>query len=220
MVGIAILEILLKFEHLAHGFVHDLHGVDAVGGIRAVTASACDANGLRHVTLVGHYGHQTGGFTDHRIVGFDLGRRGDGAGARHGGLLVSGGQDAQRLAEGGQIDLLERLHDEGEEALHVDGAEPVQAVALLGYLEGILAPASLVERHRIGVTCQQQPPFPLAIGRHQVEFARQVGQCRHLALEAELAEPVGQQPDHRLVALIPARIRAADRGNRNNILIK
>ncbi|MNS33840.1 hypothetical protein D3C72_659590 [compost metagenome] len=67
---------------------------------------------------------------------------------------------------------------------------------------------------------QQQAPFPLAIGRHQVELARQVGQRRHLALEAELAEPVGQQPDHRLVALIPAGIRAADRGNRNNILIK
>ena len=96
-------------------------------------------------------------------------------------------------------------------------------VALLvwGFYSGqLVSHAPLVERHRIGVTCQQQPPFPLAIGRHQVEFARQVGQCRHLALEAELAEPVGQQPDHRLIALIPAGIRAADRGNRNNILIK
>ena len=34
---------------------------------------------------------------------------------------------------------------------------------------------------------QQQAPFPLAIGRHQVELARQVGQRRHLALETQLA---------------------------------
>ncbi len=97
---------------------------------------------------------------------------------------------------------------------------PYEAVALFGHLEGILAPAPFVEGHRIGVTRQQQPPFPLAMVATRLNLPGRSGRRRHLALETELAEPVGQQPDHRLVALIPARIRAADRGNRNNILIK
>ncbi|MNZ50502.1 hypothetical protein D3C78_682900 [compost metagenome] len=220
VVGVLLFQAVLQLEHLPHGLVHDLQSVDPVGGIRAVAALACDADGLRHVALVGHHGHQAGGLTYHRIVGFDLGRRGDGTGSRHGGLFVGGSENTQRLAERLEIDLLERLHDEGEEALHVDGAEPVQAVALLGHLEGILAPAPLVEGHGIGMARQQQAAFTLAIGRHQVELAGLLRQRRHLAVEAELAEPVGQQPDHRLIALIPAGIRAADRGNRNNILIK
>ena len=199
VIRVLLLQIPLQLEHLTHGLVHDLHGIDAVGGIRTVAASACDANGFRYVALVGHHGHQPGGFADHRVVGFEFGCGGDGAGPGHGGLFIGGGQDAQRLAQGLEVDLLERFHDKGEEALHVDGAEPVQAVALFGHLEGILCPGSFIKGNRIRVTRQQQPPFSLTIGRHQVELARQIRQGRHLALESKLAEPVGQQPDHRLL---------------------
>ena len=220
MVGVAIFQILLQAQHLPHRLVHDLHGVDAVGGIRAVTALAGNADRLRHMPLVGHHRHQSGRLANHGVVGFQFGRRGDGAGPRHGGLFVGSGENTQRLVELGEVNLFERLDDKGEEALHIDGAEAIEAVALFGHLEGVLAPAPLIERHRIGVTRQQQTALPLTDRRHQIELARQIGERRYLALKTELTEPVSQQPDHRLVALIPLGIRAADRGNRNNILIK
>lgn len=58
-----------------------------------------------------------------------------------------------------------------KEPLHVDGAESIQAVTLLGDGEGI-GSTTRIERYRIRMAAQQQPAFPGTQGGNQVELAR------------------------------------------------
>jgi len=169
-----------------------------------------DVDALHHDALVQTHRPQPRGFADQRRAPERPAGCGQGAGTGHRAFFVAGGEDQQRTTKWLLQQRLHRLDDQREEALHVATAEPVPAVIGLAKAQRIGRPQFSIERHGVAVSGQHQATGTAAIAGQQVEFAGR--DLRRLAGEAQLAEPGGQQLDHRTVALIPARLRATDGG--------
>ncbi len=154
---------------------------------------------------------QPGRLADHRVAPEGPAGLRERDGPAHGGLLVGRGQQHQRAREGAVQQPPRRLQGEGEEALHVRGPEAVQAPAVLGQPERVVAPAALVIGDGVGVSGQDQPAGPPAEGRHQVLLARVSGDVLDLAREPQSRGPLRQERDHPRVALVVGRRDAAHR---------
>ncbi|MCY1303957.1 hypothetical protein D9M70_536890 [compost metagenome] len=152
---------------------------------------------------------QARGLADHRRATQRPSRLGQHAGAGHGAFLVAGGEDDQRLAERLVQQATHGFDGQREEALHVAAAQAVPAVAGLIELQRVGFPQGGVERHGVAVPGQHQAAGATAVGGQQIGLA-----LRHLldlAAKAEVAEPGGQQFDHRLVRLVPTGLGATHR---------
>ncbi|MCY1445066.1 hypothetical protein D9M71_615690 [compost metagenome] len=108
---------------------------------------------------------------------------------------------------------LHRLDDQGEEAFHVATAKTHPAAVDFGQLQRIGLPQPRIIGHGIAMPGQHQPARATAVTGEQIELAR-----RHLldiAGKPQVAQPTGQQVDHRAVGLVQRRLGATDRRRGN-----
>ena len=159
---VAVGKLLAKADQLGHHRVHGVQGAAAQGRIGGVPGGALQLNGDQHETLVGVNGLKPRGLADDRGLGPRPAGLQQKSAAGHGGLLIAGGRQDQRRAQLAAGDGSGGTERHREEALHVAGAQPIEAVIALGHGEGIVAPSILIERHGVGVPGQHQAPVARA----------------------------------------------------------
>ena len=204
-------EFLAKADQLRHHRVHGVQRVVAQGRIGRVPGGALKLDGDQHEALVGVYGLKPGGFADDGGLRPGLAGLQEKPAPGHGGLLIAGGRQDQRrpqlaAGEGGGGAQRHR-----KEALHVAGAQAVEAAVALGHGEGILTPGGFIEGHGVGVPGQHQPAFAGPQGGDQIGLAGDAGQGHQLDGGAQALKPAGQVLDDPQVALIDIGVGAAHR---------
>ena len=104
------------------------------------------------------------------------------------------GPTGRAFGEGGR-----HRHRRGNETLHVAGAAPVKPAVAFHHLERVACPVLVGDRHHVRMTRKQDAPGALrADGREKVRLGS--GRVA-VHLDARRAEPVGEELDHREVAV-------------------
>jgi hypothetical protein len=127
----------------------------------------------------------------------------------HGAFFVASGEDQQRLLERLIQQGPHRLDDQGEETLHVATAQADPAAVDFGQLQGVGLPQRAVIGHGVAVPGQYQAARATAETGQQVELAG--ADLLDITGKTQVAEPTGQQVDHRTVGLIQCCLSAAHR---------
>lgn len=82
-----------------------------------------------------------------------------------------------------------------KKAFHIGRAEAVEFVIVFGEGERVARPAAIIERHGIGMPGEQQAAGAVSGAGQQIEFMARIRHRLYLDVEAEIAEPAGQQID-------------------------
>ena len=162
--------------------------------------------------LVGMDGAQAGRFADNGGRGLRRSLRDEMASAVHGGFLVGGGDDSERLLESARRVARGRGQRDRKKSLHVAATEAVEPRAARRERERIDVPQRFVARHGVRVPGQYQAATAVAPeAGHHVAFAGLPRQRHHFHLEPQLLQPTGQMMNNAKIALIPLRVRATHR---------
>ncbi|MNN51944.1 hypothetical protein D3C81_1666070 [compost metagenome] len=152
---------------------------------------------------------EPGRLADHRCAADWTPGLGQCAGTGHRAFFIASGEDQQRLFERLLKQRLHRFDDQREEALHVATAQADPTAIDFSQLQRIGLPQRIVVRHRVAVSGQHQPAGAAAETGEQIEFAG--ADLLDIALETQVAQPAGEQIDHRAVGLVEVRLGTADR---------
>ncbi len=203
---------------LAHDLLHPFQGRVAQGGVAGVAGLADQTHRLVHHSLVQSDRAQGGGLPDDGIAPQGAAGLDQGPGAAHGGFLVRRGQEGQGLLQILSLQPACGLHGQGEEGLHVAGAQAVEPAAVLGDGEGVPRPAAGVVGDRIRMARQDQTPWPRAQGGDEVGLVRLVGQFQDLHPVTGVRQPFRQAVDEVAVAHVQFGLDAAHRGQGDQVL--
>ena len=195
VVVIALFQSVAQLHQVTDRVVHQFDGVDAARRIAGVARLALHANHMGEMAFVRAHRLQRGRLANNGAVWTNARCFREVLSARHGGFFIGGGENVERLAQFADVDVAQRVENKGEEALHVGGAQAVELVVMLRQGKGIARPAPVVERHRVGVTRQQQAAGALAGARQHIEFMARAGHGLHFDAEAQIAKPACQQID-------------------------
>ena len=176
--------------------------------VRGVAALAEDIDALHHDAFVHADRLEPGRLADHRRTPQRAPRFGQRPGAGHRAFFIAGGENQQRLFERLVEQRHDRLDGQGEKALHVATAQADPAAVDFSQLQRVGLPQRAIERHRVAVTGEHQSAGAGAETGQQVEFAG--ADLLDVAGKTQVAEPGGQQVDHRTIGLIEAGLGAAD----------
>ena len=127
-------------------------------------------------------------------------------------LDAKGGEQHQRLTQVPGAEPFGRGQGHGEEALHVGGAEAVEAPVARLRAERVAGPAAGVVGDRVGVSGEDQPAWPVAECGDQVDLVGMIWNLLPLDAKAEWLGPLGEQLAYAAVAHVELWIDAADRG--------
>ncbi len=197
-------------EQLAQHLVHALQGVVAQARVAGVAGGAAHPDGLHEDALVQADGLHARGLADDGVAAQAALRIDQRLGADHGAFLVGGGEDDDGVFQLAGPVAARRLDGQGQEALHVRGAQAVEAIVGLGHGEGIVLPAAFVVGHGIGVAGQYQAVGAAPQGGDEVGLVAAGAERLDLGGESQAVEPFGEPVDHRPVALIIGGADAAD----------
>ena len=204
-------EILVQAAHQPDEVGGEVHGV--VGEIRprGMAGAPPHREAAGHLALVAQDRAHLRGLADEAGGGggAELGQPGDHvAHADAADLLVVGQGEVDRPGERRTHHLGHERQQAGDEALHVDGAAPDQAVAGLPQGEGVAGPA-LARRHHIEMARQDDPRHVARADRREQVGPVALRPRQDRRLDAVAGEVVAHQRDDRAVR------HAAHRGDRH-----